>query len=342
MPTSCGTPDWAGRPKRLWLWAPMALLCGALGGVLLIGVGLSGILAGRSTRRPGLVVACAGFLWLFCITAIGGSGAGGTILGPSYGYLLGSHTGRVGLLALILGVFGHLGSVVDVLSSRWALAVDFLLPVGIVGILSPWGLGMTLVASIPPMLVGALTFFRPLAAFQVWPAMPFVLVGSVMVVLSLLSTDRVKPGREGLKLLAIALGVVWAVMDVSRVIVDYRVIPETALAVDRAAGLQLVSLSSRIPQRSEVIASDGLVGRFADRRYLFHFDGSDHRFPVRSSSVYFVISPTQGLGQIGSSGSQAVVRYVTQRLNGTLLMDQAGVIELEWHPNPTQTTVVLP
>ncbi len=334
-----GRDLWAGRPRRLWLWAPLALLCDALGGVFLVGVGLSGLLAGRQTRRPGLALAGAGFLWVFFVTAIGGSG-GKASLGLSYGYLIGPHTGSVGLPAIILGVLGHLGSVAHVLLSRWAMAVEFLLPVGIVGVLSPWGFGMTVVTFVPPMLVGSLTFFRPIAAFQIWPALPFVLVGSVMVVLVLLSNAR-DWQSAGFKKLVIALCALWAVVDVGRGIVDYRLVPATALAVDHAAGLQLASLNSRIPEGSEVIVQDGLVGRFADRTYVFYLR-SGHRLPVRSASVYFVISPTQGLVPIGASGSQAVVHYVTTRLSGSLVADKAGIVELHWRPNSSQRTVVLP
>jgi uncharacterized membrane protein len=335
-----GRDLWAGRTRRLWLWAPLALMCDALGGVFLVGVGLSGILAGRQTRRPGLALACAGFFWILFVTAIGGSG-GTTNLGLSYGYLVGPHSGSVGLPAIIVGVFGHLGSVVHVLLSRWAMTVVFLLPVGIVGVLSPWGFGMTVVTFVPPMLVGSLTYFRPIAAFQIWPALPFALVGSVMVALFFLSNGRCRQSK-GFKRLAIALCAVWAVVDVGRAIGDYRLVPQTALAVDQAAGLELASLNSRIPERSELIVQDGLVGRFADRTYVFYLERPGHHYSVRSPSVYFVISPTQGLGPIGASRSQAVIHYVTKRLNGSVVAEKAGVLALEWHPNSNQRAVVLP
>jgi len=52
-----GRDLWRGRTRRLWWWVVPGLLCSVMSGLYLIGVGISGLVAGRSTRRTGIVLA---------------------------------------------------------------------------------------------------------------------------------------------------------------------------------------------------------------------------------------------------------------------------------------------
>ena len=77
----------------MWWWVPLALISTALGAFYLVGVGISGVLAGRGTRRPGILVAATGVVWACLLAAVGGIGVGGKTFGASYGYLVGPHHG---------------------------------------------------------------------------------------------------------------------------------------------------------------------------------------------------------------------------------------------------------
>src|SRR5580704_18987595 len=61
---------WAGRTRRAWVWVALCLLCGDLGGLYIAGVGISALLAGKATRKTGLLYLLAGVLWVGLITAL--------------------------------------------------------------------------------------------------------------------------------------------------------------------------------------------------------------------------------------------------------------------------------
>ncbi len=185
---------WAGRLRRLWWWVPLALVSTTLGGIYLVGVGLSGVLAGRRTRRSGAALIAVGLLWGVLLTAVGGAGVGSKGLDAAYGYLAGRHTGRIGLLDIVAGVVLHPGAAAHVAGSHLPVVFGFLVVVGLVGVASPWGLGMALAVFVPNVLDARGLFIHDAASFQSWPALPFVLVGSVMVVGRLL--DRGDTGRK--------------------------------------------------------------------------------------------------------------------------------------------------
>ncbi|MGA2520522.1 MAG: DUF2079 domain-containing protein [Acidimicrobiales bacterium] len=185
---------WAGRLRRLWCWVPLALVSTVLGGVYLVGVGLSGILAGRRTRRSGGALVAVGLVWGVLLTAVGGAGVGSKGLDAAYGYLVGRHQGRIGLLDIVAGVFLHPGAAAQVAGSHLPVVLGFLVVVGLVGVASPWGLGMALAVFVPNVLDARGLFIRYPASFQSWPALPFVLVGSIMIVGRLL--DRGDTGRK--------------------------------------------------------------------------------------------------------------------------------------------------
>jgi len=78
----------------------MTLLCGDVAALYVVGIGLSALVAGPTTRRHGLLAIAAGGAWLAMISAIGAN------LGSSvndYAYLAGRTTlPAAGGLALVV------------------------------------------------------------------------------------------------------------------------------------------------------------------------------------------------------------------------------------------------
>ena len=250
---------WTGRSGRLRWWVPLALACDAFGGVYLVGVGISAMLAGRRTRRTGALLAAGGGAWLVLLSTVGGLGVGGSGLKAAYGYLVGPHQGRIGPLDIVTGVLTHPGSVAHAVASHVPVVLGLLVAVGLIGLFSSWGIGMATVVLLPNVLDGSGLFLRYAASFQSWPALPFVLVGSVMVVLRL--RQRGQWGRKA----AAALATTWvAIAGVLAAVVIPTVLPNW-VAVDPAAAAVLARAQLAIAPGAEVIASQGIVGRFAQR-----------------------------------------------------------------------------
>jgi uncharacterized membrane protein len=331
-----GRALWTGKTRQLWWWVPLSIVSAALGGLYLVGVGLSGVLAGRQTRRTGLVVGGVGLVWFSLLSALDGTGVGGRDVSKWYGYLVGPHHGRIGLFQILEGAVRHPGLVAHMFASRWTLVFVFVAVVGIVGVFSPWGFGMALVVFVPSILNADPHYLRYVQSFQIWVAVPFILVGSVMVVV------RLSQGGEMQRRAAVVIGAIWLIAVVVIALRILPLVPRYWLAVDPAASTQLARVEAGLPARAEVIVSQGVVGRFSERQFAYSFYKSERSFPVKSRPVFFIITPRQGVGEVAPSEAMAAVHFVQHKLGGRLLDDRDGVFELKWTPPPGRTRVTLP
>jgi hypothetical protein len=336
-----GRDLWAGRTRRVWLWAALALLSSVLGGLYLLGIGISGVLAGRRTRRTGLVLGALGLGAFVLLSASGAAGLGGRLIDSGYGYLVGPHGGHVGVVDIALGVLRHPVTALHMMGLRWAILLEFLVVVGLIGVVSPWGIGMALVVFVPSALNASPDFLRPAQSFQSWPALPFVLVGSVMLAM------RLRAGHGVARRAVVAATTAGAA---TFVVVLATALPTTGawIAVDSAAAAQLAASQARIPAGAEVIASQGVVGRFSGRDYVYPFPYQYHpagtsltTFPVKSSEVVFVLTPAQGTSEAPPADGTAAVRFVEHRLGARIIDARAGVYVLAWTPPQGTTTVTL-
>jgi len=328
---------WAGRIRRLWLWVPLALVSHVLAGTYLVGIGLSGMLAGRRTRRPGAVVAAVGLVWVVVFNAVGAAGVKGRFVGLSYGYLVGPHHGQIGLFDVVAGALGHPGAALAMAGSHWSVVAGFLLVVGVMGLLSPWGLGMALVVLVPNILDASGLFIRFGASFQSWPALPFILVGSVMVLARLLEGGA--PARKT----AVASAAAWAAALAVFALLALPTIPRAWLYVSPAAAAELARVESRIPAGAEVIASYPVVGRFGQRRSVYSLTNPGQTFPVDRPLVVFVLGPEV---QFDQPATQAVLTetagFVRQRLHAGVVGSGSGVEALVWAPPAGTRQIRLP
>lgn len=321
---------WNGRTRRLWWWVPPLLLSQVPGGLCLLGIGISGILAGRSTRRPGVALGLVGLAWVGTMSAIGAAGLSGEVFASGYGYLVGPHTKSVTLLAVLRGVVSHPTAVARMIGHRLPWILALVAPAGFVGIFSSWGFGMALVTLLPSVLDTNLSYLSE--PFQSWPMLPFVLVGSVLLLSRILARRRPETQRirVGLALTLAGLVVVCA-SRTSSVIRDNLPIGTRTSAV-------LADLLRRVDPHAQVVASNGVVGRFGERNWVYPFPfehhasgGSEWRFPVKSSEVIFLFS-YQGMDRIPSRDTSAGISFVEHRLGARPLSSSAGVHALVWTP----------
>jgi len=114
--------------------------------------------------------------------------------------------------------------------------------------------------------------------------------------------------------------------------------------VDTAAATQLRVVESKVPPRAEVVASNGLVGRFAERKLVFvlgyspQSSGFQSSVPVDGSPVFFVVSPSQGTGVL-SPFYETAIADMRHRLHARVVTSQAGVYAFEWAPGPGTRSV---
>jgi hypothetical protein len=190
---------------------------------------------------------------------------------------------------------------------------------------------------VPNVLDANGEFIRYGASFQSWPALPFILVGSVIVLVRLIEGGAVS------RRVATLIGSVWASVLVVVAVVALPGVPQTWLYVSPAAATELAHVESLIPADAEVIVSLPVVGRFADRDAAYAFDRPGERFPVDRRLVVFVVGPEEAFDEPVTTAVLAdTSNYVRTRLDARLLGSGAGVSAYAWSPPAGTTGVNLP
>lgn len=321
-----GRDIWARRRRRCWIWVAAALMCCTPAALYLIGVGAAAGVACRDSRRTALAVLAVGAAWFVVMTQIGADGVGGTDLASWYGALVGHHPGRVGVVQIAFGALSHPYTVARLLGSHWVTVLRFVAVAGLVGVVSPWGLFPSMVVFLPSALSSNPVFLRPEAPFQSWPALPFVLIGTV----TLLTRwwQRAGAGRLAAKGAAVLWAGLFAVISATAL----PWVPSYWLAVSSPAASRLARIDHLIPLDAEVIADNGIVGRFATRSavYALGVAGPLGTVPVIARPVAFVLSATQGVSE--PPGTPALVSYLRHQLGAQLVTDRDGIYFLEWSP----------
>ena len=348
---------WAGRWRRAVVAGAACLLFGATVAELLALVALAA-LASRRVRRLGgvrpallLVAAAAGLVVL--ATALNANQASNVSI--EYGYLAGKgiHASSFSVLG---GAARHPGRVLHALASRWNAVGQLFATTGVVGLCTPWGLLVSLGTVVPAALAKDPTYISDSAAFQTLAVVPFVTVGSVMTVLRVWRRieARASAGADACRSVAVAperdLGgaltlVVVSILAVGAVLQDGRVIhtiPGAWWKVDATTAATLRTSDHLIPDDAEVIASNGVMGRYAERKAIYPLIVCRQPFQIKAKEVMFVFAPLVGNESLPNDQAVADIDYVEHGLGGKVLVREHGVTIVEWRPPSSLTGFFLP
>ena len=332
---------WSGRSSRLWLWTPLTLLSHIEGAFLIGGVGLAALLAGRGTRKLGLLLCIVGLGWVELMSRLRTVGMGGRLLATQYSYLGVGSTRSPSSGALILRALTHSSAVWHVASGRLGIVALVVVSGGLIGLASPWGFGVAAVVLTPSLLNASPIFI--VISFQNWPVVVFMVVGSVHLWSRILERPGTGLWRRfqvlltGWSAVTFAIVTIWALPPLLRMWIS--VSPQKAE--------MLTKLNQAIPEHAEVIVSIGEVGRFAlrDNVYAFPFQfsptGSETTYPVRAPVVYFVFVDDQSRGNPPVSFTESAIGDVQKRLSAQPLVERDGIFAFRWRPRPGQSHVVL-
>lgn len=330
--TLAGYEFYCQRFKWGILWSVLTLATGDVAGTYIVGLGLSLLLSSRNHRLYGVGLMLLGVVWVVMLQSLHlGKGSG---LLSIYGYLaVGSGPGLVGILR---GVLTHPDRVISMLSSRWADLYANVAPLGIVGIVSPLGVGVSVITLLEAELASNLNIASP--GFQTLPLIPYASVGLAFYAAI---AFRKLPHKVALSLCgALALNsILWAAAWLPHV-------PTHWIRVSEPAATALATARSYIPPSDEVVASSGVVGRFAKRRYVYQFSefpqNAYHKFsiPLHSPIDYFVVSPFNGV-EISPPDSQLYRVVQLLRQPGARLMSKKGDIWVIAVPRTASSSLVL-
>ncbi|HUY07250.1 MAG TPA: DUF2079 domain-containing protein [Acidimicrobiales bacterium] len=338
---------WRGGRWPYFVWAFLLATIGTSGVLAAIGLGISALISARPRRLFGVAVIAASTIWVEVLIAHVLIGQGSEIVtkGNGFSYLV-PFNHHPGISDLLVGMMMHLPAVVQVVAPKLITAVVFLLPVGMIGFLHRLAIGPVLAVFGPVMLAQSTLLFRLPAAFQIWPVLLLVLVGSVDLLARKTRLQRFEGSskmvrRYPSKGWVAGCTTAWATC---LTVVSTSVLSTLAsswLAVTPAAAASIASIAARVPPDAEVICSQGIVGRFTSRDQLFTVMTARERFPITARTVYFVLAPNQGVIQVDPSATQAMIVWVRDLPDSHVLNSAAGVTVVAWNPPAGTSAVVL-
>lgn len=322
--------DLAHDRRRAWLWVVVTLLCGDAEATWIVGLGLGALMAGRHWRWRGLGLIAAGAAWVAFSATIHGDGGGNLV--STYGYLGGPGIpASAGLMTLMLHVASHPFKVLSVL---WGHVSDIwanLAPGGLIGLANPWALGFALPSLLANNLIRGNLFAQPV--FQNVLLYVIVPLGSVFALVWLYQRRR----RVALGLAAVLVGnaIVWTAVWLPEVPVQW-------LHVTSAAASVLAHAEDEIPASAEVVASQGVVGRFSDRLLVYAVYSPKEVIPLRSQDTWWIVAPSVGIETKSTAQGSALVADLAGPLHADLVAYGSGVWVFHWTPPPGTGTMTIP
>lgn len=344
---AAGLAAWTGRTRWLWVAVPLLFACGVVGLLAAAGLGLALVVGPGTGRRAGALVLLCAAAWLAGVSTLGLVGGGATIFSSSVGYLHLPNGHRLTAVALALHVLTHLGAALSVLGSHLPTLAIFLLPAGLLGIATRWGGAMALALLVPPALLSGMMSLDLALAAQIWPALPFVVVGSTMVLLSALAPKgaqqaraaQVAPptrlGSPSVGLLGRSVLVAWLTILVAVGLeVILGIVGPALFSVPGSTAARLQSIAERIPTGAEVVVTPGEVGRFALRPAVASTLYPGQSIRITRPVVVFVLVRNSFIRAQGfrTSPDSLFEEEIRQRLHARLTSSSAGVTTFLWDP----------
>lgn len=326
--------DVSRRTRRCWLWALLLLSCGDVAATIAIGVGISALIAGRhdpATRRRGLIIVALSALFAIFLVLFGADQS--HTLSDGYGYVVGAHGNTsAGFTQIALGALVHPTRLLSTLYQHRLDVYGVIAAMGVVGIFTPWGAGVPTVVLLSNNLNRYQGGVFAAPGYQGFPATGFLAVGLASFIRWVANKNTTAAWALTGLLVANAIG--WAAVWLPRTSSEWIHTTPGAVKVLNGA-------VTGIPSNAEVIASQGIAGRFSSRNYIYPYRGRA-TFPIDSPVVYFILSAYQGVETVPVSGSLAAIAKVSTQLGATLLARNAGIWVFKWSPPDGLASVTLP
>ncbi|MCU1492822.1 MAG: hypothetical protein JWO62_586, partial [Acidimicrobiaceae bacterium] len=158
---------------------------------------------------------------------------------------------------------------------------------------------------------------------------PFLVVGSALIVVWLAA--RQAPilklvGRRSLNVLGCVLG---SASLTSAILLANQRDPSIApswLTVPPGSAAVLQRIYEGVPASWEVVASQGIVGRFGQRRYVYAFGKAGAPIPLETAKVMFVIAPIVGIETVPEPDALVAETALESTYHGTVVIHRDGVL----------------
>jgi Predicted membrane protein (DUF2079) len=322
--------DLSNNRRRAWAWLVPLLASGDVAATYIAAIGAGAALAGRPWRMRGIALAGLGIGATVLITLVHGNLGSGSGL-QAYSYLASpGHAGHLGLGAMARGIIIHPLGVLEQLWSKrsdiWANTA----PSGLPGLGYLWLLPMALNVVAANNLFHGLLFAAP--GFQSLPLYILLPVGTVAVLAKLTGRHR---------WVALLLTGLVAAEAMGYAAVWLPQTPSQWLRVSAPTAATLARVEAQIPSSAEVLASQGVMGRFAGRIDIQALFGPGP-LPLQGGQTWFVITPNAGIETMQPAASMELIAELAGPLNATLVTHANGVWAFRWFPPPNVHRIIVP
>lgn len=317
--------DLANSRRRAWAWVAPIFAAGAPTTTYVLGIGLGAALASRRSRAAGFTLMLVAVAYSGLIVAIHADI--GAPLARHYGYLattsMAAYAGtKLTTGAMVKGIASH---PLNVLKILWDKRVDILAnlaPAGLLGIGCLEVLPVVAVVLLANTLSFGLRFAQPL--FQAVPIYVLVPVGTVAVLGRL--SRRHERAAYVVATLLVAQSIGWLAVWGPDIQPHW-------LRVPAATSATLARLQARISVSAEVIASQGVVGRFSGRAVVHELVGPGTT-PVSGRETWFVVAPSAGVELQSTASAVGLIGKLAGPLHATLMTHANGVWAFRFMPRP--------
>lgn len=331
---------------RFVFWCVLVLMGGDVSTTWLIGVGL-GMLAfgdGKRQRLMAFSMTMIGIVWLIIIFALHGAQAAS--VQANYGYLLGKTTSQGGmgvLLALLIGIPTHLGQIASVVLPRKIMIYRWIASGGIIGVLSPIGIGITSVVLGINSINAASVFIDFYSGFQNFVVVVLVSIGSIYAYLKLALRFRYRNHKmrilQTIAIVIIVQSLVLSVVWLPRAENWFSLVSSNDAAV-------LAEVLARTPANAEVVATMSIEGRFAGRSSVFPFTATfagGQTVPLIGSSIVFVFYFKNNQSSMSAEMNRQAAKVVEAQLHPSVILAKENVLALLVHQDPRVVrSIILP
>ena len=158
------------------------------------------------------------------------------------------------------------------------------------------------------------------------PIGPLITVGTIAVLSALLGNVRYRKVVVPTLVAALAInGVAWAA-------VWFPQVSKRWLVVSQRAASTLSEIQTMVRPSDEVIASQGIEGGFANRRWLYALELPDQHYLVKAHKVWVIIAPRDGIETLPASKAYADIGDLSHTHGWHVAVARNDVWAFEWTP----------
>jgi hypothetical protein len=310
--------------RTAWIWLGLTMFCSAVGATYVIALGVAAAVSGRYWLKQGLVMVLVGLAWLGIVAAAGGNGSAGVYDSLITGGRAAPASVHYTTVDVAKGIAKHPGRAI---STLWSSRLNFWAEIsaaGLLGFFWPPAFVMSVVILAEAGLVPIASDFSAPGLQNNIPAGPFITVGTILLCAALMGGVRYRRWAVPTVLAVLAINAVgWAA-------VWFPQAPKHWLLVSSNAASALRKVNAQIGPNDEVLISQGVIGAFGDRRWIYPLNYRDQRTPIHTRNVWIIITPRQGVELMSTTVAYADIGELIHMRGVRVVSTKHGVWAFEW------------